>query len=85
MKLPCIVTNINGCNEIVQNEVNGFVVPVKIAVILEQYMKRMHLMQQEELQLMGSKSRDIIISKFERRFVWDCLLKEYQQIGKKPN
>ena len=29
MRVPCIVSDINGCNEIIENEVNGLVVPPK--------------------------------------------------------
>ncbi|GAL77611.1 alpha-1,3-N-acetylgalactosamine transferase PglA [Algibacter lectus] len=29
MELPCIVTDINGCNEIVDHEKTGLIIPVK--------------------------------------------------------
>lgn len=87
MKLPCIVSNINGCNEIISDNVNGFIIPVKNTESLIIHMERLYAMNPEDLHIMGKKSREMIISKFERKFVWDCLLNEYQQIENKlePN
>jgi glycosyltransferase involved in cell wall biosynthesis len=87
MKLPCIVSNINGCNEIISDNVNGFIIPVKNTESLINHMERLYAMNPEDLYIMGEKSREMIISKFERKFVWDCLLNEYQQIENKlePN
>lgn len=80
MELPCIVTNINGCNEIIENEVNGFIIPVKNSDALVKYMTILLLMEKGLRHQMGSKSRDLIMSKFERQFIWDCLLNEYNQL-----
>jgi glycosyltransferase involved in cell wall biosynthesis len=83
MKLPCIVTNINGCNEIISEPENGFIIPVKNSGALYNAMEKIYEMPKSEHKAMGERSRQNIISKFEQQFVWDCLLKEYKKIENK--
>jgi len=80
MKLPCIVTNINGCNEIISEPENGIIIPIKDTDALYNAMEKMCLMRSEDHKLMGEKSRNGIVSKFERQFVWDAILKEYKKL-----
>jgi glycosyltransferase involved in cell wall biosynthesis len=79
MKLPGIVTNINGCNEIIKNKETGLIIPVKDEIALYDAMKYI-LTHQEEAKLMGVKSRAHIMANFERRVVWEALLDEYNQL-----
>ncbi|WP_312311709.1 glycosyltransferase family 4 protein [Empedobacter brevis] len=79
MQLNCIVSNINGCNEIIKNGENGWIVPVKDEVKLAE---KMHwcLHNQKESKEMGLKNREIMISDYERSYVWNEILKEYQKL-----
>jgi glycosyltransferase involved in cell wall biosynthesis len=79
MKLPGIVTNINGCNEIIKNKETGLIIPVKDEIALHDAMKYI-LTHQEEAKLMGVKSRAHIMANFERQVVWEALLDEYNQL-----
>ena len=79
MSLPSIVTNINGCNEIIKNGENGFIIEVKNANQLHDSMK--HFLTNESLlQKMSSSARSIICESYERKYVWESLLKEYNQL-----
>ena len=79
MNLPCIVTDINGCNEIVSDGENGFIIPVKATKELYDSMKK--FIANEDLKdKMSIKSRAIICSSYERQFVWESLLKEYNTL-----
>ncbi len=40
-EMPSIVTDINGCNEIVENMINGLVVPAKNAEALQNSMEKL--------------------------------------------
>ncbi len=80
MELPGIVTNINGCNEIITEGQNGFIIPPKQVDALYTAMKKVALMQKEEIISMGKKARKLVISKYEQRFVWEELLKEYKKL-----
>ena len=80
MELPCIVTDINGCNEIISEGDNGTIIPVKSAEALYEAMKHMYKLPKEAHAQMGTTSRAMIVSKFEQQFVWNALLEEYQKL-----
>tara|TARA_R110002050_G_scaffold296426_1_gene456401 strand:- start:49224 stop:50393 length:1170 start_codon:yes stop_codon:yes gene_type:complete len=83
MNLPCIVSNINGCNEIITNNINGIIVPVKNANEIYNAMEALILKSKDELNIMGGKSRDLIISKYDQSFVWNAILAEYNNLIEK--
>ena len=77
MGLASIVTDINGCNEIIQNNYNGIVVPTKDVQSLKRAMSR--LFKDKELYLKCSaKSRSNIVNKYEQKLYWNALLDEYE-------
>jgi glycosyltransferase involved in cell wall biosynthesis len=79
MGLPSIVTDINGCNEIIANKVNGIVIPPKDAVSLTAAMNEL-LCNEETINLLSSNSRKMIVERYERQEVWEVLLREYQSL-----
>lgn len=82
MSLPCIVTNINGSNEIIENNKNGIIVPPKNEKELEIAMLRL-LNDQNLLINLQENARKIINDRFNKNIVWKALLEEYQLIMKK--
>ncbi len=79
MELPCIVSDINGCNEIVEHGQNGVIVPPKDAGALAHAMAAM--VQHPELCAQyKQKSRQMIQSRYEQVVVWSALLQEYRQL-----
>jgi len=79
MSLPCIVSDINGCNEIIINEQNGLIVPVKDTLALCKSMKL--LIENSTLRLRLQKnSRNMISERFEHSVVWKALLDEYDYL-----
>jgi glycosyltransferase involved in cell wall biosynthesis len=79
MGLYSIVSDINGCNEIVQEGVNGTIIPTKNAEALYMAMKQV-LDKKDLLSKEKSTYRDMIKKRYERSFVWNELLKEYQKL-----
>lgn len=79
MELPCIVTDINGCNEIIENNVNGNIIPVKNAEVLYDAMKT-YLDNQNHVSEMKAGSRVVIKEKYERNVVCKALLDEYKKL-----
>lgn len=76
MGLPIIATDINGCNEIVKNNINGLLIAPKSSEQLRNAM--VTLIEDSAIRVsLSSKSREIIIKQFSREFVWVALLKEY--------
>lgn len=79
MNLPAIVTNINGCNEIIEDQINGLIIPVKDTVAIEMAMKR--LMQDTAgYRKMQQNARPLIVSRYEQQVVWEAVLEEYRNI-----
>ncbi|QXP52438.1 MULTISPECIES: glycosyltransferase family 4 protein [Cellulophaga] len=78
MKLYSIVTDINGCNEIVIEGLNGTIIPTKNTEQL--YTKMLNLHDKNISGLDLEKCRSLIIEKYERTFVWKKLLEEYQSL-----
>ncbi len=79
MGLPGIVSDINGCNEIVANGQNGFIVPPKSESALRERMEEL-LLDKRKLQELAANARPMIRQRFERRFIWEELLKEYRTL-----
>jgi len=75
--LPCIVTNINGCNEIVEDRENGLIIPVKDAEALKAAMQ-LFLTDKELFAKMQTKARPMIVERFEQQNIWDLIYLEYQ-------
>ncbi len=77
LNVPCIVSNINGCNEIIQHEQTGIIVPVKNAEAV--YRAMVTLMENMSMrQLYSQAARDYIVANFDQQFVWNELLNEYK-------
>jgi glycosyltransferase involved in cell wall biosynthesis len=77
MGLPSIVTNINGCNEIIKEGENGWIIPVKSTDAIFNNMQNCLINQQQVLEMV-SISREMITSRYEQKMVWEALLAEYK-------
>ncbi len=76
--LPSIVTDINGCNEIITDGENGLIIPPKSSVHLYEAMKKLLLDEQLYLQ-MKSFARKMIVERYDQKYLWNIILEEYQQ------
>ncbi|MDB9821183.1 glycosyltransferase family 4 protein [Flavobacteriaceae bacterium] len=77
MGVPCIVSDINGCNEIIENEVNGLVVPPKQIQPLVEKMQALYE-DAEKRTIFIERTQSLITANFERAQYWKLLLAEYQ-------
>lgn len=79
MGLPCIVTNINGCNEIIQDRINGFIIPVKNVKAIVDKMSEIFVDKLifEKLQ---KNARGMITTRYEQKIVWEAIKKEYNDL-----
>ncbi len=81
MGLSSIVSNINGCNEIIINKENGLIIPVKNQNALLDAMKL--LISDTDLELkMKNNSRQMIVNRYEQNIVWNAILEEYRKFDK---
>lgn len=81
MELPSIVSNINGCNEIIIDNINGQIIPVKNKQVL--FSSMFEIVNNKELcSRLQNKSREMIVSRYEQTYVWNCILEEYKKLIK---
>lgn len=79
MGLPSIVTDINGCNEIIIPNENGVIIPSKDEEALYRAMENF-LLHPEEVQRMAKKARPLVASRYDRKVLWEALIKTYQTL-----
>ena len=79
MGLPSIVSDINGCNEIIVNNHNGLIVPVKSSAALEIAMYKL-IEDKDFYSRTQANARAIITSSYERKEIWQALLQEYKTL-----
>lgn len=77
MELPSIVTDINGCNEIIEHHKNGLIVKPKSTKELVQAMLFI-LDNPDTAKAFSEKTRPIILKNYKREVIWEELLKLYQ-------
>jgi len=77
MGVPCIVSDINGCNEIIEDKVNGFLVPPKQIQPLVEKMQFLYK-DAEKRTIFIERTQTLIATNFERAQYWKLLLDEYK-------
>ena len=77
LEIPCIVSDINGCNEIIQHNETGILVPVKDVDSLYKAMLLL-VLDKTKRSSFGQKSRRFVVKNFDREYVWAELLKVYR-------
>ncbi|MCH2490722.1 MAG: glycosyltransferase family 4 protein [Flavobacteriales bacterium] len=79
MELPSIVTNINGCNEIIAHKENGLIVPPKDG---EALYHSMDLITTDNTlrKRMAANARPRIVKRYDRQTMWQAILEEYKSL-----
>ena len=79
MGLPSIVSDISGCNEIIQQNENGIIIPPKNQEELEKAMVK--LIEDHELRCrLKENARAMVTTRFDKNLVWEELKKEYNRL-----
>lgn len=81
MDLPCIVTDINGSNEIIIDGENGIIIPVKNEKALFSAMENL-ITDPELLASLSKNARQMIMARYEQRQFWTQLLNYYDNAFK---
>lgn len=79
MELPAIVSNINGCNEIVFHNENGLIINPKNKEELYLAMKAI-LLDNDLYATLKLNARPYITKRFEQEVLWNEILKEYEKL-----
>lgn len=86
MGIPSIVTNINGCNEIIKEGLNGKIISAPLEESSESMQKALlstmkwFIEHQEESKRMGVNARPMIQERFEQKAVWKALKEFYDAL-----
>lgn len=79
MGISSIVSNINGCNEIIKDNENGLIIQAKDQEGLYEAMKK-YLEDKELSKKLSLHSREEILQKYDRKEFYHSLLKEYNEV-----
>lgn len=79
MELPAIVSNINGCNEIIMEGQNGTIIPPKDTEALCHAMKKM-MSDKDYYNSLKENARKMIVERYEQHAVWEAILAEYRRL-----
>lgn len=77
MGVPCIASDINGCNEIIRHDETGLLVPVKNAKELTEAMKRL-IMDDTKRNIFSQRAREFVARNFDQQYVWEQIAQEYK-------
>jgi glycosyltransferase involved in cell wall biosynthesis len=84
MGLPCIATDINGCNEIIEDDVNGLLVSPKSVNALESALNDL-ILNPEKRNRLASAARARIVERYDTQIVWKGLEQLYKDALKAAN
>jgi glycosyltransferase involved in cell wall biosynthesis len=79
MNLPSIVTNVNGCNEIIKDNFNGLVIPPKEKQVLRDKMFEIYS-NNNLYNLLSNNSRKAIVDKYNQKKVRNLINIEYNNL-----
>lgn len=77
--LPIITTDVPGCREVVTNEVDGLLVPVRDAIALKNAIARLHD-DSEFSEKLGLAAREKALTQFDERIVIKQTLTVYEEL-----
>ena len=79
LELPCIVTDINGCNEIIISGENGVIIPPKDKEALQAAM--LQLMEQTDMrERLAANARRMVEERYEQQWLWKEIAKTYEEL-----
>lgn len=79
LRIPAIVSDINGCNELIHHNVSGLVVPPKDVQALQHAMSIL-LEDASKRKLFSAAAHDFVFTNFQREVVWEEIRKEYERM-----
>ena len=79
MGIPALVSDINGCNEIVQDGYNGSIFPAKDEIALQKSMQQ--ILTDHFYETVKANSRSSIM-KYEQQVIWNLLKENYDNLLK---
>lgn len=79
MELPALVTDINGCNEIIEEGVNGLLIPAGSTEALASGMLQLYKNKEQYHQL-RQEARNLVVFRYRNEEVWNAIQTFYQKL-----
>lgn len=80
MEKPIVTTNVPGCREVVENGINGFLVPAKNSKSLASAIEKL-ILDKEIREKMGRAGREKVIKEFSSEIIVDKIIKLYEVLS----
>ncbi len=77
---PIITTNRSGCREIVEDGINGYMIPCKNSLMLIQAIEKFLYQSWDEKETMGKNARKTVEERFNRQIVVDKYINEVNSL-----
>lgn len=78
--IPCITTDIIGCNEVVKDGITGRIIPPRDKKALYEMMAWFYEHRDDELKRMAECARKSVAERYEQCNTWNAYLKEYTSL-----
>lgn len=78
---PIVTTDVPGCNNVVENGINGYLCKVRSAADLAEKMEMLQLLDKDSRSMLGRNSRQIAVQKFDEKLVIERYLVAIQEIA----
>lgn len=78
MGVPCIASDINGCNEIIKHGETGLLVPAKNVEELTRAIE-MLVLDEDKRNEFSKKAREFVLGNFNQQYVWQQIVQEYKK------
>lgn len=79
MKIPCVVTDVRGCRQVVEHGRNGLLVPLGDVPALAEAILTL-LTDREKVKRMGAEGRTLALKRFDERLVFETVKSEYARL-----
>ena len=79
---PIITTDRSGCKEVVDDGINGYMIPQKNTKALISAIEKMIQLRNEERKEMGLNGRKKVMKEFDRKIVIEAYMKEVYKLGR---
>ncbi|WP_031526318.1 glycosyltransferase family 4 protein [Dyadobacter crusticola] len=77
MGLPCVATNINGCNEMIEDGKTGFLIAPKSAEAIVSACEKL-IENRRKSEEMGKLAQKFVLENFEQQYLWRVIREFYQ-------
>lgn len=79
MGLPCIVSDVNGATDAIQEGINGLIIPKRDSEALYNAMRKI-IKDKNQRELMASVARSMVSERFSRTDIWQATLYMYKNL-----